>query len=176
MEDDIWLYSTGVGQSLPYNYSASAERMSRIFPNDVEFGKVIRPPKISRKPASLAGALNSLLVLQDLSKMISLCCNSDYDVEKLLFSSLGSVCTISDCILRKLRGFLMFISIDSTRLELLGEESDKFSSSKAKEKLSNCSHKNKSRARNTKKPNPVAKSCVNDISPSVLPKVFILIY
>ncbi|XP_028762347.1 uncharacterized protein LOC114720805 isoform X2 [Neltuma alba] len=170
LEDDTWLYSTGVGQSLPYNYSTSAERLIRIFPDDVEFGKTIRPPTFSRRPASLARAFNSLLVLQDLNKMISLCCNSDYDIEKLLFSSLCSVCTISDCITRKLRGFLMVISVDSTRLELLGEECDKSSSSKAKEKLSNCSHKKKGRARNSKKLNPLPKSCVNDISHKIPPK------
>ncbi|KAI9117830.1 hypothetical protein K1719_011245 [Acacia pycnantha] len=171
LEDDIWLYSTGIGQSLPYNYSASAERMIRIFPDDLEFGKSIRPPTFSRRPASLDRAFNSLSVLQDLNKMMSLCCNSDYDIEKLFFSSLGSVCTISDCIIRKLRGFFMFISIDSTRLELLGEEPDKSSSSIAKEKLSNCGHKKKGRVRNSKKLNPVPKSRVNDISHKVPPKV-----
>ncbi|XP_054780487.1 uncharacterized protein LOC129288122 isoform X2 [Prosopis cineraria] len=144
--------------------------MIRIFPDDVEFGTIIRPPTFSRRPASLARAFNSLLVLQDLNKLMSLCCNCNYDMGMLLFSPLGSVCTISDCIMRKLRGFLMVISIDSTRLELLGEEPDKSSSSKPKEKLSNCKQKKKGRARNVKRLNPVPKSFADDISHKIPPK------
>jgi len=41
---------------------------------------------------------------------------SIHDTGKLFFSMLGSVCTISECIPRKLRGFLMVVSLDCTNL------------------------------------------------------------
>lgn len=173
LEDEVWQFSAGAGQSLPFNYTASTQRMIRIFPDDVEFGTIIRPFTFSRKPAPLARAINSLFVLQDLNVVISSCHNNEYHIGKLLFSSLSSVCTISDCILRKVRGFLMVISIDCTKLELLGEEPDKSSSNRPKEKLSNCSHKKKGRARNSKRLNPVPKSCGDDVSHKNPLKVYI---
>lgn len=171
--DEIWLYSVGVDKLQQYNRPASSQRTIGTFPDDVEFGSVITPLTFCKKPAALAKAFNSLVVLQDLNKMITSCLNSEYDVGKLFFSSLGSVCTISDCILRKMRGFLMVISLDCTKIELLGEELDNSSSGKPKEKLSICNRKKKGRTRNTKRQNPVPKKCMDDILHENPPKVLI---
>lgn len=45
--------------------------------------------------------------------------HSQFDEGVLFFTSLGSINTISDCILRRIRGLLMVVSLDFTKLELL---------------------------------------------------------
>lgn len=174
-DDEIWLYSVGVDKLRQDNHPMSAQRPIPALPADLEFGTVISPVTFCKKPAALARAFYSLFVLQDVKMMVTSSFNSEYDVGKLFFSSLGSVCTISDCILRKLRGFLMVISLDCTKLELLGEEHNKSSSGKPKEKLSVSNRKKKGRNRNTKRQNPVSKTCMDDISCENLPKVLIFL-
>ncbi|KAI4354792.1 hypothetical protein L6164_003629 [Bauhinia variegata] len=165
LKDGVCLYSGGMEQTQRYNSTSSAQRPTQIFPDDVEFGKVVTRLTFSRKPPAIARAFNSLFVLQDISMMILSCHNSEYDIGKLFFSSLGSVCTIYDCIFRKLRGFLMVVSLDCTKLELLGEQPDnKSSSGKTKEKLGNSSRKKKGRTNNSKRQNPVPKSSVDYMS------------
>lgn len=163
-EDEIWLYSMGVDKLLQSNHPVPSKRSISALPADMEFGTVISSVTFCKKPAALARAFNSLLVLHDVNMMVTSSLNSEYDIENLFFSSLGSVCTISDCILRKMRGFLMVISLDCTKLELLGEEHDKSSSGKPKEKPSVSNRKKKGRNRNNKRQNPVSKTCVDDIS------------
>ncbi|KAF1876612.1 hypothetical protein Lal_00021171 [Lupinus albus] len=165
--DEVWLYSVGADKLQQYSRPASAQRTMRY--DDVEFGSIVTPITFIKKPAGLARAFNSLVVLQDINKIITSCLNSEYDVGKLFFSSLGSVCTISDCILRKMRGFMMAISLDCTRLELLDEEVDK-SSGKPKEKPGICNRKKKGRTRNAKRQNPVPKTCMDGISRENPPK------
>ncbi|XP_024637780.1 uncharacterized protein [Medicago truncatula] len=164
-KDAVWLYNRGEGvdKLLDYNCTASSQRTIRAFRDDTEFGRIITPVSLRKKPAALSRALHSLSVLQDISILLTSSLNSEYDVETLFFSSLGSVSTISDCILRKLRGFLMVISLDCTKHELL-EEFDKPSSGKPKEKLGLSNRKKKGRTRNTKKQNPAQKSSVNGVS------------
>ncbi|XP_015950587.1 uncharacterized protein LOC107475465 isoform X1 [Arachis duranensis] len=163
-QDEIWLYSVGVDKFLQYNRTASAQRTTTAFPNDVEFGTVVTPLAFCNKPSALARALNSLLVLLDVNMVITSVLNIDYDIGELFFSSLDSVCTVSDCILRKIRGLLMVISLDCTKFELLSEELDKSSSGRSKEKPSASNRKKKGRSRNTKKQNHVPYTCVNGIS------------
>ncbi|XP_027191852.1 uncharacterized protein [Cicer arietinum] len=165
-EEEVWLYSrgTGVDKLLDYNCTASAQRTTRAFCDDTEFGKIITPVSFSKKPAELARAFNSLSVLQDITLMLTSSPNSEYDIGTLFFSSLRSVSTISDCILRKLRGFLMVISLDCTKSELLEEELDKSSSGKPKEKHGVSNRKKKGRTRNTKRQNPAPKTSVSGIS------------
>lgn len=69
----------------------------------------------------------------------------------------------------------MVISLDCTKLELLGEEHDKSSSGKPKEKPSVSNRKKKGRNRNNKRQNPVSKTCVDDISHENPLKVLIFI-
>ncbi|KAF7825323.1 Non-canonical poly(A) RNA polymerase protein Trf4-1 isoform A [Senna tora] len=166
-EDEIWLYSAGVDQ-LPrykYNHTVSAQRTYQTL-LDVEFGTANIPVSFCRKSAALARAFNSLFVLQDVNMKIASCHDAEYAMENLFFSSLGSVSTISDCILRIVRGFLMVISLDCTKLELLTEELDKSSTGKPKEKIGSSNRKKKGQNRNTKrsKSNPVSKPCVDGIS------------
>ncbi|XP_020239737.1 uncharacterized protein LOC109818618 isoform X1 [Cajanus cajan] len=169
-DDEIWLYSMGVDKLQQHNRPMSAQQTNQDLSADLEFGTVISPVTFCKKPAALVRAFYSLFVLLDVNMMVTSNLNSEYDVGKLFFSSLGSVCTISDCILRKLRGFLMVISLECTKLELLGEEHNRSSSDKPKEKLGVSNRKKKGRNRNTKRQNPVSKTCVDDISPENLLK------
>ncbi|KAK7260115.1 hypothetical protein RIF29_25888 [Crotalaria pallida] len=162
--DEVWLYSAGVDKLQQHSRSASAQRTLQTFPDYLEFGSVMSPVTFCKNTSAIARAFNSLVVLQDVNKMITLCLDREYDIGKLFFSSLGSVCTISDCILRKMRGFLMVVSLDYTKLELLGEEVDKSSSGKPKEKPSICNRKKKGRTRNTKRQNSVPKAIVDGVS------------
>ncbi|XP_017442073.1 uncharacterized protein LOC108347382 isoform X2 [Vigna angularis] len=163
-DDEIWLYSAGVDKLMQHNRPMSVQRIISALPADMEFGTVISPVTFCKKPAALARAFNSLLVLHDVNMMVASNLNSEYDIGKLFFSSLGSVCTISDCILRKMRGFFMVISLDCTKLELLGETLELSSPGKPKEKLSFSNRKKKGRNRNTKRQNPVSKTCTDGIS------------
>lgn len=174
-EDEIWLYSAGVDKLLQYNCPASAQRTIRTITDDTEFGTVITPVTFCKKPAALARAFNSLFVLTDVNMMLASSLNIEYDIGTLFFSSLSSVCTISDCILRKIRGFLMAVSLDCTKLELLEEELDKSSSSKSKEKLSVSNRKKKGRTRSTKRQNPASKTPVGGISCENPHKVLVFI-
>lgn len=127
---------------------------------DAEFGLNIVPASVSGKPASLSNAMNCLFVLQDIVTMTRLCQDSEYDKGKIFFTTLSSICTVSDFILRKVRAFLMVISLDYTKLELIADENVKSSPTKSKGKVGAGSRKKKGKTRNMKKLNSVSGGCV----------------
>ncbi|XP_016545438.1 uncharacterized protein LOC107845543 isoform X3 [Capsicum annuum] len=104
--------------------------------------------------------LDCLFMLKDISTMLLACphsvCESP-DSEKLFFSSLESVNTLSDCILRKLRGLLMIISLDCTKYELLEDENFNSLPKQNKEILGASNRKKKGKNRKVKKSNPLPK-------------------
>ena len=159
----MWLLNTGMEQPLRYNHIVSMRKTVPKLVADTEFGSSIIPASLSGKPASLADAFNNLFVLQDIIKMISLCRHNEYDKGKFFYSTLSSISTISDFILRKLRGFLMVLLLDYTQLELLSEGNEKCLSKKPKAKPSASSRKSKGRARYMKRPNPVPMSCTDEV-------------
>lgn len=158
----MWLFNTGMEQPLRYNHIVSMRKTVPKLVADTGFGSSIIPASLSGKPASLADAFNNLFVLQDIIMMISLCRHSEYDKGKFFYSTLSSISTISDFILRKIRGFLMVLLLDCTKLELLAEGNEKCLPKKPKAKPSASSRKSKGRARNMKRPNPVPRSCTDD--------------
>ncbi|KAL5539403.1 hypothetical protein UlMin_044722 [Ulmus minor] len=158
LEEEIWLFNTGAELPLRYNDIINTRKTVPTLPADAEFGSNLVPASRSGKPASFSNALNSLFVLQDIVMMKSLCEDSICG-GRIFFSTLGSLCTVSDFILRKVRGFLMVISLDCTKLELIAEGNDRSSSNKTKGKIGACSRKKKGKARNGKKLNPVSVSC-----------------
>lgn len=168
LEDEMWLFSAGVEHPVRYNHNMKMQRTIPSVAAKAEFGLIITPASLFGKPSSLANAFNSLLVLQDIIMMILSCHHGEYDKGELFFSKLGSVCTISDCILRKLRGFLKVVSLDYTKLELLGEGIEKSLPNKSKEKLGACSRRKKGRPRNMKRVNPRLDDFPCDKSPKVL--------
>ncbi|XP_050387104.1 uncharacterized protein LOC126803343 isoform X2 [Argentina anserina] len=163
VEDEMWLVNTGMEKPLRYNHIVSMRKTVPKLVADTEFGSSIIPVSLSGKPASLADAFNNLVVLQDIIKMISLCRDNEYDKGKFFYSTLSSISTISDFILRKLRGFLMVLLLDCTKLELLAEGNEKCLSKKSKAKPNASNRKSKGKACNLNRPNPVPMSCTDDV-------------
>ncbi|KAM7512128.1 hypothetical protein LguiB_011003 [Lonicera macranthoides] len=159
-EDELWLSTRGVEQPLRYNYTVSHRRRFATLGTDAEF---IKPSSFSKKPSSLEYILSGLYILQDISIMLVGFQHSEYCKEKLFFSSLGSVSTISDCILRKLRGLLMVVSLDCTKLELLEEGNCKYPTKKSKEKVGASTRRKKGKTRNTKRITPDSKSSKDEV-------------
>lgn len=157
----MWLFNRGGEQPLRYNQIASMQKTVPKLVADIEFGSTIIPASLSGRPSLVAG-FNNLFLLQDIVMMISLCSHSEYDIGKLFYSTLSSVSTISDFILRKVRGFLMVILLECTKMELLADGNEKPLSKKSKAKPSAFSRKSKGKTRNVKRPNPVPRSCADD--------------
>ena len=165
-EDELWLFSAGaVEQPMRYDYIEPLRDTFPKLPEDAEFGNIITADSRSGKPTSITNVFSSIFVLQDIITVVLSCHRNEYDVGKVFFSALGSLSTITDGILRKLRGFLMVISLDCTKLELLGDGNFNSSSDKSKDKFSACSRKKKGRSRNIKKQNLVLKTEVEDLPP-----------
>ncbi|GLT84385.1 hypothetical protein SLE2022_026200 [Rubroshorea leprosula] len=163
-EDEMWLFNAGVmEQPIRYNYTdLSWETAPKLLP-DAAFGVAIKSDTVYGKGTSLAGIFHHLLVLQDIMSVILSCQHSEYDIGKVHFSTLGSISTISDGLFRKLRGFLMVISLDCTKRELLGDESLRSSPNKSKEKVGASNRKKKGRSKNLKRQNPAPRSGVYEI-------------
>lgn len=163
-----WLFSVGAEQPLRYHTTVSRETTNpSLLETVLEFSSTISSSSVSEQSKSLVKVLRGLLVLQDISALISACKDGDYDREKLFFTSLASVSTISDCLLRKIRGILMSVSLDCTRLELLGDENLKFPTEKPKEKSSASSRRKKGKARNIKGMNLASSAAAHDKSVKV---------
>ncbi|CAN8309004.1 unnamed protein product [Cochlearia groenlandica] len=149
-QGEMWLFNFGGGTTKEGRPETSAVSFCDM---------IMEPNSISRIPNTITSNLNRLYVLQEFASLLVLCQSGLVSVQSVFFSSLGSVTTLSDCILRKLRGFLMVISVDSVKLELLEENTQKCSPSSASKPRSGVtSRKHKQKTRNMKKPNPNAKS------------------
>lgn len=123
---------------------------------DVSLG--IIPTSVSGKPFSLANACNRLLVLEEISTIILAIQHNEYEKEKLFFSILGSVHTVSDYLFRRLRGLLMLVSNDCIKLELLGDNTIGAPPKKSKEKSGAGCCKGKKKGRNLNRSNSGQKS------------------
>lgn len=155
--DELSLFRAGVQRPWRDLHAESRQRIFLKLPADAEFGLAPKP-SFSGKDASFANIFNSLFVLQDIVSLVLPDQGSEYDTSHIFFSMLGSLGTLSDCILRKLRGLVMVISLDCTRLELLGEGTSNSSANKPSEKLSAGSRRKKGKTHNMKKlmnPTPV---------------------
>lgn len=109
----------------------------------------------SDKLSSIFHSFNRLLVICEISTMLLAFDHGQFNEEALFFSSLESVSTISDRLLRRLRGLLMVVSLDFTKLELLEDLSSTKSEKKPKKK--SVSGK-KGKSLNVKKSIPVQRS------------------
>ncbi|THF97556.1 hypothetical protein TEA_023558 [Camellia sinensis var. sinensis] len=164
LEDQTWLFSSGAERSLRFNYTMSSQRTIPTLPGtDAEFSLAARPVSVSGKPSSVAYMFYGLFVLQEIVTILLACQHSEFDKEKVLFSTLASVSSISDCIFRKLRGLLMVVSLDCTKLELLEEGNSKIPTKKSKEKLGAATRRKKGRTHNMKRLNPVPRSSGDDV-------------
>nr|GEV81902.1 nucleotidyltransferase family protein isoform 4 [Tanacetum cinerariifolium] len=134
VENELQATSGREKQPSRYNHpSWHLETVDTLKVKDIESGPTlfISPPK---KLSSVAHKFNSLLVVYEISTTLLAFEQGQFDDETLFFSSLGSVSTISDRLFRRLRGLLMVISLDFTKLELLEDLSSTSSVKKPKQK------------------------------------------
>lgn len=129
---------------------------------DLNVASSVASVSISGNRCSLSSVLKSLVLLQDISSMLSACEDIEHIDGKIFFSSLDAVSTTSDCVLRKLRELLMVVSLDCTKFELLGEGNGMPSTKNHKEKLATNDHKKKGKNRNMKRSKPMTRSSVDD--------------
>ncbi|KAK4760217.1 hypothetical protein SAY87_023348 [Trapa incisa] len=172
-EDKLWTSWGEFSHPLTYGQKASSsQRSGKKILVDEGFSSTTSRGFVPQK--HLAYYCDSLYVLQDGITFI-LSCFHNFGIDLLFFSTLGSLGTLADSILRKFRGFLMVIYLDCTKLELLGEQScsslpnkDKEKSglhNKVKEKSGSTIRRKKAKSQNLKRVNPIA-SLSQDFSPS----------
>ncbi|CAN0877235.1 Non-canonical poly(A) RNA polymerase protein Trf4-1 [Linum grandiflorum] len=121
------------------------------------------PAPVPGKPASITNLFNSLSVMREILTLTSPYWHGDSGLSAVFFTTLTSVNMISDCMMRKLRGHVMAISLDYTKLELL-EEGTFVSPNKHKEKHSAVSQTKKGKTKNVKKLNHAAKKELAELS------------
>ncbi|KGN56351.1 uncharacterized protein LOC101221970 isoform X3 [Cucumis sativus] len=161
-EHEMGLFSAEWNRPFRYNCTTSPPRSMLTSQADLHIDFNIIPDTHSGKPYLLSNIFRNLLVLQDIVTMVSSCLHDEYYKCNLFYSTLGSICAIPDCILRKLREFLMFISLDCTKFELLGEGNGKSFPSKSREQVGASSRRKKGKSR--KSQNPALRACVDDLS------------
>ncbi|OWM80173.1 hypothetical protein CDL15_Pgr019337 [Punica granatum] len=163
-EDKLWAFSGGFEHSLKYDQKASSKQNMKDLLFDAGFVSTISRDVVPQK--SLADHFNRLFVLQSVITTMLSSFHDNFDPELQFFSTLGSLGTLADCLHRKLRGFLMVIFLEYTKLELLGEQKNCSSlPNKVKEKSGSTSRRKKAKSHNFKRVNPSANSC-QDLSPS----------
>ncbi|KAL3537010.1 hypothetical protein ACH5RR_000376 [Cinchona calisaya] len=138
--------------------SSQAEQQLGSQKADAKVGCSVTSIPVSEDHLPMNCMFSILFLLQEISSTFLACQHSGCDNEKIFFSSLASVNTTSDCILRTLREILMVVSLDCTKLELLQEGNVNPSTKKKNEKLGPSNHKKKGKHRNAKKLHPVSRS------------------
>lgn len=126
----------------------------------------------SSPPTTLKTAVNRLFVLQVIIAMALKFPHDDLDKEKIFFSSLDSVNTIVDGILRKLRGLLMVVSLDHTKFELMEDENV---ANKTKVKQAASQRKKKGKNRSARNFNSALKNCSDDFAVDKALEVFLFL-
>ncbi|XP_023527216.1 uncharacterized protein LOC111790524 isoform X3 [Cucurbita pepo subsp. pepo] len=161
-EHEMGLFSAEWNRPFRYNCTISQPRSMLTSQADLHIDFNIIPAAHSGKPYLLTNIFRNLLVLQDIVTMVTSCLHDEYYKTNLFYSTLGSICAIPDCILRKLRELLMFTSLDCTKLELLGDGTSKSLPSKLREDLGASRRRKKGKSR--KSQNPVLRACADDLS------------
>ncbi|CAH9096509.1 unnamed protein product [Cuscuta europaea] len=165
LDDKMWHYSDIADQPFRYNnklsYQESLANFSTTFECSLQ-NKI--PTSLSQMPSSLICVLEGLSILQNISIMLFEFQHIYYERERLYFSSLESISSITDCILRKLRVLLMVISLECTKVELLEDVQIKPSLKKNKEKLGPSNTKKSRKNSKVEKKNHVSKLATNDVA------------
>lgn len=154
-EDNICALPIKTSNSVRYDCKESYHRTEQILASDVESATFISWDAVLHMPRHIANPFKCLFILKDVAAAVS---KQDVDYRVLFFSSLSSVSSVSDCIHRKLRGFLSVLYLDCTKHELLEEKSAKLLPNKVKERSGSCPRKKKGKPHNAKRVNPVVSS------------------
>ncbi|RAL46216.1 hypothetical protein DM860_016649 [Cuscuta australis] len=160
LDDNTWQYGGIVDQ--PF-------RCTTTLPHQecTDESYVSNPRSVSQMPSSLIRVIEGLSILQNISTMLFEFQHAYYERERLYFSSLESISLISDCILRKLRGLLMVISHECTKVELLEDDKSNSSLKKNNERLGSGNNKKTRKNSKVKKKNHVTKLTADGVT---LPK------
>lgn len=170
--DDIWLFGDEVKKTpKSVNHGESWRTNTLTLPPDAEFGLAAKSDSFFRRSTALPKVFGALSVLQYILSILSSCQDRKNDNEEMLFSTLGSVSTITDGILRKVREFLMIISVDCTTLELFEEGNHQNLTNKPKDKVG--IRKKKGKLRNMKRQIPVPKTDMEETPSKKFVKVLI---
>ncbi|KAL8263520.1 hypothetical protein R6Q59_021650 [Mikania micrantha] len=158
MEDELQITS-GIGkQPSRYNHpSWHQETIDTLKGKDFESGTTLFIPSSNNKMSSIAHMFNHLLVVCEISTLLLACDHGQFNEDTLFFSFLEAVSTISDRVLRRLRGLLMVVSLDFTKLELLEDLNSTNSVKKSKSKQKPVSNK-KGKSHDVKKLIPAQTS------------------
>uniref|UniRef100_A0A7N0ZQR2 Polymerase nucleotidyl transferase domain-containing protein n=1 Tax=Kalanchoe fedtschenkoi TaxID=63787 RepID=A0A7N0ZQR2_KALFE len=135
-----------------YKYTMQCQMPRTVVPA-LGFSSICMASTSSRS-TSFENVVKGLLLLQDIYT-VSRCCDSDK--ERLYFSKFDSVNSSLDCIFRKIRGLLMAISLQSTKLELLDEGNTDIHPSKLKVRSVPGNRRKKGRPRDVKRPDLVSE-------------------
>ncbi|XP_019159312.1 PREDICTED: uncharacterized protein LOC109156008 isoform X1 [Ipomoea nil] len=165
LDDNVWHCGNEVDLLFRCNTTTSYQECPANFSGTDEgslWNKI--PTSVSGMPSSLICILRGLSVLQNISTMLFEFQHTYYERERLYFSSLESISSISDCILRRLRVVLMVISLECTKVELLDDGKLNSSFKKNKEKVGPGNNKKSRKNRKVKKPNPVPKLSTDDVA------------
>ncbi|KAF6140417.1 hypothetical protein GIB67_013186 [Kingdonia uniflora] len=157
--DKRWFFSTRPDQPL-------RDRCNLPCQKDAEVSSGVIPNPVTGKPAVLCNLLNGLIVLQEIFSMILAFQRSDFDSENIFYCSLGSIHTVSDLILAKLRKLFVVVSSEYIKFELLKGETIPSPSHKPKEKLGVGNRRGRGNSRNSNKRN----SLLGSSGPSVTVK------
>ncbi|XP_076939383.1 uncharacterized protein LOC143608069 isoform X2 [Bidens hawaiensis] len=156
MEDELQATCGRDKQPSKYNHpSWHQETVDTFEGKDFESGIPLFTSPCN-KLSSIVHKFNSLLVVCEISTMLLAFNHGRFNEESLFFSSLEAVSTVSDRVLRRLRGLLMVVSLDFIKLELLEDHSSTkpVKKPKPKPKPKPVSGK-KGKSRDVKKINPV---------------------
>ena len=164
-EDQILIFGSGVERLQRFNYTSSSQQTVAT-----PSGVACSPASASGKTSSITCMIHGLYVLQEIITILLACQHSEFDKERVFLSSLASISTISDFIFRKLRGLLMVVSLDCTKLELL-EGNLNFPTKKSKEKIGAATRRKKGGSRNMKRLNPIPIASRDDIGLNKAAKV-----
>ncbi|KAI3756822.1 hypothetical protein L1987_56645 [Smallanthus sonchifolius] len=154
MEDELQTTSGREKQLSRYNHpSWNQETIDTLKGKDFESGMTLFIPP-SNKLSLIAHKFNHLLVVCEISILLRAFDHGQFNEEALFFSSLEAVSIVSDRVLRRLRGLLMVVSLDFTKLELLEDLNSTKPMKKSKPKSKPVSGK-KGKSRDVKKLIPV---------------------
>ncbi|KAL9669630.1 hypothetical protein QQ045_007177 [Rhodiola kirilowii] len=147
MANELRLSGQGAINEGRHKHLKQCRTLSSVVPTS-GFNSFFGSSTHSSQSNSFGNAVKGLLLLQDIHT-VSRCC--DFDKEKLYFSKFESVNSSLDSIFRKVRGLLMAISLQSTRLELLDEGNTEFRPIKCKVKSVPGNRRKKGRPRDVKR-------------------------
>eukprot|EP01018_Ginkgo_biloba_P022544 Gb_00149 [translate_table: standard] len=152
-----------------YNAAHTANSIQNVSFCDNDVNYCLFSSSLCGKPSCCSHTLSGLYVLQEVSALGLMCASGLPENDMLFFSTLSSVHTVLDCIMRRVREAFEKVSKDSIELDLMGDEKPQDQSNHCKVKDAAAQRKEKRRkGRSAKKKIPITKQPVEDASATKL--------